>query len=259
MISEARKKRGEIDINFIKRFSKFKNHELLALLNDTKPQNRSVAAKILGERKFKEAIPFLCLRLSKEKSLYSKISISNAILNFGTHAIADLIKYIGKIGKNQHKTLPKDVFRKKSYPLPRDLIIRIIIRMGSEALQYIKPLLNNKSESFLSEIIDAIGHITYTTKNFSLLSDLLKIFDNSYNKDILLWKVIRSFQSFPQDETIKRLKIVFKESTIPAHRWEAIRSLAIINHPDTKSIIKEALKDSDQMVIEMAKVALTWK
>lgn len=258
MISSVRKKRGEIDLNYIKTHNNLSNEQLLILLNNENPQKRTVAAKILGQRKYKEAIPELCSRLSKEGCLYTKIEISNAIIEFGTLSIKELIKYIGKVGKNQHQKLPKNIFKKKNYPLPRDIIIRTIIRLGADTLPYLKPLLLNKSPKFLSEVIDAIGYITFYSKEYSLLDDLLKIFDNSKNSEILHWKVIRAFQSFPDEKIVSRLEKVYRESNIPAHRWEAIRSLAQINNPKTKSIIKEALNDSNLKVAEMARLTLDW-
>ncbi|MCP3659316.1 MAG: HEAT repeat domain-containing protein, partial [Bacteroidetes bacterium] len=186
MISSERKKRGEIDQNYLKDYIKFSNKELLLLINDKDPQKRSVAAKLLGQRKYDDAIFLLCLRLSKEKCLYTKIEISNALANFGTSAIKELIKYIGKIGNNQHKSLPKNIFKKKNYPLPRDIFIRTIIKIGVDALPFLKTLLINKSDIFLSEIIDAIGYITFYSKDYSLLDDIIKIsvllLKNSFGK-----------------------------------------------------------------------------
>ncbi len=228
------------------------------LLNDREAQKRSVAARILGERKFRESITFLILRLSKEKSLYTKIETSEALVKFGTHAISELIGYIGKVGKNQHKKLPEDIFIKKNYPLPRDIIIRTIIKMGNSTFYYLKPFLISKSPSFLSEVVDAIGYITFYTKDYSLLNDLLILFDFSEGLEVLRWKIIRAFQSFPNEKVVNRLEVIFRKSSIPAHRWEAVRSLAQINNKKTKALIKEALLDSNPIVAKMAKQTLSW-
>ncbi len=258
MITPERTNRGEIDLNYINSYNTLSNEQLLILLNNEDPQKRTVSAKILGQRKYKKAIKILTLRLSKEKCLYTRIEISNTIIEFGTISIKELIKYIGKIGQNQHRKLPENIFKKKNYPLPRDIIIRIIIRFGSDALPYLKPLLLNKSPNFLSEVIDAIGYITFYSKDYSLLYDLLKVFDDSKNSELLYWKVIRAFQSFSDKKIISRLEKVYRKSRIPAHRWEAIRSLGQINTTKAKLIIKEALNDSNSKVIEMARLTLDW-
>lgn len=225
------------------------------MIDDHDAQQRSVAATLLGDRGITISIASLCERLSIEKSLYSKIAITNSLAKFGPEAIVHLEKYIGKIDKNQHEKLPEDIFKKKNYPLPRDIVIRTIIRMEEQALPYLQRLLNTDNTSILSEVIDCIGHITFYSKNYSVLDDLLTIFDNSEKSEVLRWKVIRSFQSFPQQEVVSRLKDVLLESQIPAHRWEAVRSLAQINTKETRLLASKGLSDSHPLVVEMAKVS----
>ncbi|PSU35488.1 HEAT repeat domain-containing protein [Photobacterium lutimaris] len=258
MISEARKKRGEIDASYIKYHQSLFSNQLVLLINDKDPQKRSVAATILGERKWQQATPILCERLSKEKSLYSKIAISDAIVELGSGSIPELVSYIGKVGKNQHHRLPDGIFRKKSYPLPRDIIIRTIIRMKTPALPHLQALLVSSEPKVLLEVVDAIGFITFYSKDYRALDDMLSTFDLSFDSEILRWKVIRSFQSFPKKEVVHKLDRIFRESDIAAHRWEAVRSLAQIRIHGALDIVRDALQDSDEFVSEMAEIALRW-
>src|SRR3989339_1201627 len=162
--------RGFVDDEFVKSFANKNIKELITLLQSNVPQERTAAAKILGAKKEKSAIKHLCLALEKEKSLYSKISISNALSNIGEAAIPSLIKLLGKIGNNQHKAPPAKPFRKKSYPLPRDIAARTIIRIGETALPYLEECLIVGSEAQISEAIDAIGHIAFYSKNSRALN-----------------------------------------------------------------------------------------
>lgn len=257
MIPEARRKRGEIDDEYILQHKLLSTAQLIALVNNQNPQKRSVAANILGHRKDKECIAILCERLSKEKSLYTKIAISEALVQFGVFAIEELVQHIGKIGKNRHEELPTEFFKKKSYPLPRDIVIRTIIRMGKPALPYLQILLVNNRPGVLSEVVDAIGHISFYSKDRSLLDDLLTLFDYCGDDlEVLKWKVIRAFQSFPDQKVISLLERVLIESDIQVHKWEALRSLGQINTNQSRRIIQNYINDSDYTLAEAARMSL---
>ncbi len=47
-----------------------------------------------------------------------------------------MIEIIGDIGSNHEVSIPKKPFKKSSYPLPRDIVARILIRLG-------KPIIND--------------------------------------------------------------------------------------------------------------------
>lgn len=254
----AREKRGEINNQYIKDHAHLPNSALLQLLEDPDPQKRTVAAALLGQRKDQSAIPLLCKKLSVEKALYSKIALSNALVEIGPAVLDELGSYIGKIGKNQHESLPTEIFKKKSYPLPRDIAIRAIIRIGPPAIPYLLKLLNNNPPNLLSEIVDAIGHIAFYSQNQDALEDLILVFNYSEEMKILHWKVIRAFQGFKDDRVIQLLESVLESSKVPAHRWEAARSLSQIKTHKSRSIVKNWLNDKDRKVVEMAEISLRW-
>jgi HEAT repeat protein len=131
----ARTKRGQTSRQDDSLFSTLSNQELLDLINDVDAQKRTSAARLLGERKDTDAIPLLCERLKKETALYTRIAISEALGAIGDPAIPELIRLLGKVGNNQHHEVPKKGFYKKSYPLPRDIAARTIIKIGCSALK----------------------------------------------------------------------------------------------------------------------------
>jgi len=73
---------------------------------------------------------------------------------------------------------------------------------------------------------------------------------------VLHWKVIRAFQGFKDDRIIQLLESAWKDSTVPAHRWEATRRLSQIKTQKSRSIVRKCLHDKDQKVAEMAKISL---
>ena len=108
----AKEKRGfttEVENNL---FISKSDIELISLLKSNNPKERTSSATILGQRKSEKAIFALCEQLKNEKALYSKIAISEALGKIGKPAINKLVKYLGKIGNNQHKTLPNKIFIK---------------------------------------------------------------------------------------------------------------------------------------------------
>ena len=164
--------------------------------------------KMFPDVNFLEA---LCIILENEKPLYSKIELCECIEQFGVSAIEYLDPLIGTIGKNQHKTISSCDLKKKSFPLPRDIVARIIIRLGSEVLYYYKNNLDKYNTRQLSEIIDIIGHITSTSKNEIMESDLLHLFETTSDK-LITWKLIKSFQSFTSQKIIEILLCECKNS-----------------------------------------------
>ena len=67
------------------------------------------------------------------------------------------IIYLAKIGKNQYKELPSEPSRKKSYPLPRDIIARTLAKMDTSIMPFLMKVLKEDDLSKISEVIDAIN------------------------------------------------------------------------------------------------------
>ena len=253
MIEIARRKRGEIDDSFIRDYKNLLERQLISLLGSTDPQKRTVAAVLIGKKQYFEAVELLCQVLVKEKALYSKIAISETLGDMGLNALPELINYIGVIGKNRHKKLPKEIFKKWSYPLPRDIVIRTIVKMDQRALPLLRDRLKVSEPEVVSELLDAIGHISFYTKNTDSLGDVMTSYYKHKHNKIVVWKFLRSLQSFPNQEAKDMLEMFFLESEIPELRWEAARSLGQLRE---KKILERGVADPNELVRKMVKMSI---
>ena len=225
--NSLKKTRGFTSNEDDSRFEALSDLQLIELLSDKTPAARTSSAKILESRKCKEAIRPLCNALKKEKVLYSKIAICSALSAMGEEAAEELIPLLGKIGRNRHEKLPDTGFYKSSYPLPRDIAARTIIRIGPPALKCLKNVLLKGERNSVLEAVDTIGHISFYYKNTSLENDLVELYNKSRNDILLRWKILRAFQGFSSANVFAILKDVILNGDIPALRWEAFRSIAL--------------------------------
>ena len=132
--SVGRQKRGQVSREEIEKFNEVSVEELKGLLNSNDPQKRTIGATLIGKRKYVNLIPSLCCTLEKEKSLYPRIAISEALSEIGEPAVASLVSLLGKVGNNQEKELPLKYFNKKNYPLARDIVARTLVKIGKPAI-----------------------------------------------------------------------------------------------------------------------------
>ena len=121
-------------------------NEKIELLHSKTPTDRTLGARLLANSKNGKAINYLISALTVEKKLYPKIEICNSLVSCGLHSIKPLIKILGKVGSNQHKRVPEKKFNKNSYPLPRDIASRTLVRFGQAALDELEKVLNNRSD-----------------------------------------------------------------------------------------------------------------
>ena len=202
--------------------------ELISLLKSNNSKDRTSSATILGQRKSQKAIFVLCKQLENEKALYSKIAICEALGKIGKPAINELIKYLSKIGNNQHKTLPKKRFNKCSYPLPRDIIARTICKIGDGALMDLNNILEGENKKQIYEAIDAIGFISFYSENKISFETLEKALQKYSDDEIIQWKIIRALSAFPSKKSEEILLDILKTSNKPELKWEAKRSMGLI-------------------------------
>jgi len=249
-------RRGELSRDFETRFSAHADHDLILLLTGVKAQERTAAAVILGQRRCPQAIASLCEQLGKEKALYTRIAISEALGMIGQPAIPYLIELLGKIGANQYRKLPQQGFYKKNYPLPRDLASRTLIKIGVPALQELQKASPQLERESLLEAIDAMGYIAFYHNDWSPEAVLLELY-RKYDEDpLIIWKLLRAFQAFSSLEIRGLLEAVVLESSVPALRWEAIRSLGQIGQAVSPAVMEKALKDPHAEVRKMARLFL---
>ncbi len=218
--------RGFADEECIGRFENLNVNEIIKLLYSNVSQERTAGAVIAGKRKMTEAIPDLCYALQIEKKLYSKIAISEALGSIGVKAMPALAALLGKIGSNQHKTLPVKSFAKKNYPLPRDIAARTIIKIGIDALPYLENVLKKGETVQSSEAIDAIGHIAYYKNEKRSLPFLRKCLNAHRSNNLIVWKIVRAFEAFDDGEVIAYLNEILNDSDAQSIlKLEAKRSL----------------------------------
>jgi len=252
----SRIKRGEISDDFESRFSARTDQDLILQLAGHKAQERTAAAVILGQRRCLQAVASLCEQMVKEKALYTRIAITEALGLIGPPAIPHLIELLGKIGANQHQELPQQGFYKKNYPLPRDLAARTLTKIGVSALKKLRKVSLQLERERLIEAIDAMGYISFYNKDTSAEPVLLKMYRRHGTDSLIVWKLLRAFQAFPSKKVREILEAVVLENSDPALRWEAVRSLGQLGHKISIAVIEKAKQDPHVEVRKMARLFL---
>lgn len=171
--------------------------QCLTLLQSKKAIDRTLGARLIGIGKNAKAVDYLTKALQTEKCLYPKIEICNALVLFGTLAVTPLIGLMGKIGNNQHVAVCEKEFKKDSYPLPRDIASRTIIRIGTKAIPELLNAMGDSDIKKLSAAIDTIGFINFYEKQPSeVYNSLLTCYYANIDNELIKWKIIRAFSGF---------------------------------------------------------------
>lgn len=254
-----RVKRGQISSEDILPFVDYSIESLIEMITSDNPQERTISAVLLGDIGDKTAIEPICDALKNEKSLYSRIAMSKALSKMGELAIPSLIKLLGEIGKNQETDLPTKYFKKKSFPLVRDMAARTLVNIGNPATPYLITFMGNDNEFKVQQAIDALGGIAAKTGDKRALPVLIKYFFTGSNEKITFWKIVRSLGGFKNDEkAIKPLTLVLNGDYDPPIIWEALRSLGKIQitTPGTLNIVESFTHDEHPEIKMAAEDAL---
>lgn len=204
--------------------------ELMELLNSKNPYERTIAVRLISNlmRDDDQKVALLSTKLSSENKLYTKIELCDALAKMGICAVKTMSEYLGRIGNNQYTKLPEEEFKKKSYPLPRDIISRTLAHMGKEVLPYLFEVLETGDNLAIREVIDAIGFICFYENVDYPLGHLITCFNtNSYDK-LIRWKLVRALGSFNNVVAIDLLTKIQDSDSEERIRKEAERSLQII-------------------------------
>jgi hypothetical protein len=221
---DALRKRGYIEEVDLEPYKSYSKQELVKCLDSKIATDRSIAASILVKSPCQHTAELLLARLKKETKLYTKLAICNSLSSFGEDTAELLVKHLGCIGNNQHRLLPDQPFLKNNYPLPRDLVARILGNMGPTALKPLEACLQESNRKQVLEAIDAIGYISFYHQNDSLENTVLAQFELYKADELVLWKLLRCLQSFNSNQSINTLKR-YTDSKIMQLSWEATRSL----------------------------------
>ena len=174
--------------------------EKIDLLQSKAPTDRTLGARLLANSKNDKAIDYLIDALRVEKKLYPKIEICDSLVSCGQHSIKPLIKILGKVGTNQHKRVTVKEFKKDSYPLPRDIAGRTLVRFGQAALNELEKMLNSRDKKQLSEAIDAVGFICFYDCKPEIYAKLRDCYSKNSQNDLIQWKIIRAMSGFTESE-----------------------------------------------------------
>lgn len=192
------------------------------------PIERTDAALTIKQLNLLELLPDLINVLISEKKLYCKIALSESLIHFKPESIHPLLPLLGTIGTNQHKTLPTKAFKKNSYPLPRDIVARILSKMGNEVIPEIIQNINTFEVFQLAEAIDVLGYISFYSQDNSALPILKNLYKSYDNNELIRWKIIRSFSAFRDEEVLALLQNCIASDSSQPHKIEAERSYSII-------------------------------
>jgi HEAT repeat protein len=254
-----RKKRGQISPEELKAYVEFKTEHLIEMLSTDNPQERTIAATILGTRGDKKGILPLCTSLKKEKALYSRIAMSEALGKMGYAAVPPLIKLLGQIGNNQEIELPKKYFNKKSFPLARDMAARTIIKIGKPAAPHLINVMEEQDDLIIQQAIDALGGIAAKSGDKKALPVLLNGLEIYSDNKITLWKIIRALSGFKHcEETLDPLISILESNYDAPIIWESARTLGQIgiSRPDIIDALCKLGKDNHPEIKKAAQNAL---
>ena len=221
---EDLRKRGYIDDLDLTIYLDDSYEELKAQLRSDIVFERTIAAKVISKYKTEDTLIDLLEALKVEKKLYSKLAICESLELFGQSACPKLVDLLGQIGKNQHSKLPDKPFVKKGYPLPRDIVARLLGEIGVVALPELHKILLSNNHDKILEAVDAVGFISFYNDNNESLNMILDLFTKYEEDDLMIWKLLRCLQAF-SGESVEIILNKYLKSEVIQHKWEAERSL----------------------------------
>jgi len=231
---EDLEKRGYINFIDITPYCNLNTQELFDLTKSSKATERTISYRLLCEQmdmNDPSFVTFLLECLSHETALYTRLEIAHHLENGFENTCKSMIFYLGKIGKNQYKEIPKRGSKKISYPLPRDLIARTIGKMSIIYLPILIEALNYVDILQLPELLDAIGFMIYYNDSNGSLEDLNKIIyiiETYFDNELIIWKSITCLSSFKLNATIIYLNELKKKIVEPTLLLEIDRSLNLM-------------------------------
>jgi hypothetical protein len=189
--------RGYIDSKEKIEYSKYRESDCITLLKSDHPVDRTLGARVLKQLTLSEStVDVLIEALKHEKKLYPKIEISELLTQNEDKSLSKLLPLLGAIGKNQYKSIPEEPFLKKSYPLPRDIIARIIAKMSKNVLAQLFEFAKNANKTQLLELIDAIGFISFYSDSDEFYSQVESIYCQYVESEFVRWRLIRCMSAY---------------------------------------------------------------
>lgn len=231
---ETLRGRGYIENSDLREFKELDKTELIKLLHDKVPIHRSAAARVIGLKYGAgeaEIAKILLEQLYKEKKLYTRLEICTALESGNSITAKKMIPYIGKIGNNQHRVLPDRPSLKRSYPLPRDLIVRSLARMKREIMPVLMEVLDSNDTDKIREVLDAIGFLAFYDREAATAEGMDKVIETVERlkeDEVITWKGIVCLSAFPFTKSMEFLKNMSENSKNNLFAQEAKRALNVM-------------------------------
>ncbi len=231
---EALHSRGYVEDYDFEAFNSLDKVQLFKLLHDRDPVKRSAAVRVISQRygvKDQDISDMLLQQLSIEQKLYTRLEICTALEKGNETTARQMITYIGKIGSNQHKTIPECPSFKKSYPLPRDIIARSLGRMDHRIMSVLIEALNTGEPGQIPEILDAIGYLAFYKEAAapkSYMNIVIKTIMENRDNPLIVWKGILCLSGFPFEESIDYLQDIVKQRENELFALEAQRAMKLM-------------------------------
>lgn len=225
---EDLRRRGMATKEHIALMTRYSQGECRRLLHAEEAETRTAAAYALTTLD-RETTTQLLQQLQVEKCLYTKIAICETLQKGSVEVAKEMVKYLGQIGNNQYKKLPDKVSRKKSFPLPRDIIARALGKMKPEILPVLLEVLEGDDLRRISEVLDAIGFMVFYNKELAIKQNAEMIYQTMAcytSNPLIVYKCILCLSAFPLPESIAILEKMAQYNDILGE--EARRSLKLI-------------------------------
>lgn len=226
--------RGFLSIEDVAVFGHLSTTNLVQQLESDDAVERSAAIRLLAQRAQSDVSMnrLFVDRLRMETKLYTKIELCEALQTGGEETARILIPLLGKVGSNQHKQPSPKAFKKSSYPLPRDIVARILARMDPAILPAVASVIHDGPRAQAVEAIDAVGFMCFYSSvteahRLVALRALIKRLHGSPKDELTQWKIVRAFESFNHPDSISILRATIEDCSVPTTRQEAQRSLVL--------------------------------
>ncbi|MBH0099989.1 hypothetical protein I6E68_12680 [Salinibacterium sp. NSLL150] len=209
--------------------------ELTRQLDSTDAVERSAAVRLLSRAAGPDASldQLFVERLTRETKLYTKLELCEALQAGGQETAQRLIPLLGAIGRNQHEQPSTEAFKKTSYPLPRDIVARVLARMDPVVLPPLIAAVVDGPRTRAVEAIDAVGFLCFysavtTPDRLAALNALTEKLRGNPDDELMQWKIVRALESFNHPNAKLLLERLVAGSTNPVIVQEAQRSLALV-------------------------------
>lgn len=232
--NEILKKRGFINPLDLSLYQHLNMEQLYQLLSSKKAHERTIAIHYLFQSVDPDDLRFvlyLLEQLKKETALYTKLEICRCLEKGNANTCRKMIKLLGTIGKNQYQILPQKVSKKKSYPLPRDVIARTLGRINPKYAEALFEELNTINLAQLSELLDAIGLLVFyhsKLNTFVHFEQIKKVIENHQQHHLIVWKGIICLSAFPSVSCETYCHLLKQKITEPFLQSEIDRTLTFI-------------------------------